>query len=243
MPVTQDQLQEAVVGFYDRGLHLPHGKRIIDLGVSKILKSEIWSPYLINTRHLQSFDQRSQVPVADQARHTKAFLDGYVDILNDLNAKKRFDHIIGPAQAGTPLMAGAAALGGFSLLWERVPEEGKTHGAHSAIEGNFYEGEEIVIGDDVLTEAKAKLQTVAKIKEAGMNTTRVVSGVDREQGGRALLDAAGIEFSAVLGITTVADMLHEAGRIDVGERNYLHEYTASQPVYQEPAQWYWQNNQ
>lgn len=241
MSVAQHELQEAMVGFYNRGLHLPHGKRIIDLGVSKTLKSGIWSPYLINLRHVMSQDTRSAVTVKDQRRHTELFLGGFVSVLNEQRKKKHFDHLLGPAQAGTPLMAGVAALGGFSLIWERVPEDTKNYGSHSPIEGNFYDDQTVIVGDDVLTEAKAKLQAIGNIHAADLQCDRVVSGVDRQQGGEALLAANGVGFQAVVGISVVAEMLQDGGCISQGERDYLLEYTNSTPVNQEPADWYWKN--
>jgi hypothetical protein len=73
MALPEHELQELVVGLYDRGVDQPHERRIIDIGVSKILKSGIWSPYVVNFRPALSLDENSSVSM-NQQRRTKRLL-------------------------------------------------------------------------------------------------------------------------------------------------------------------------
>lgn len=99
--------------------------------------------------------------------------------------------------------AGAVAYElGWPLLQHRV--KGKEHGQPRSVEGRFSEGDEVVLLDDVITGAKAKLEEVTALGEAGLKTTGVVVLVDREQGGRTELESKEIEFAAAMTLSGIA---------------------------------------
>jgi orotate phosphoribosyltransferase len=66
----------------------------------------------------------------------------------------------------------------------------KTHGTGRRIEGFHRIGAHVVIVDDVCTTGGSTITAIEATQEAGMNVLGVLCLVDREQGGRANIEAA-----------------------------------------------------
>jgi orotate phosphoribosyltransferase len=66
----------------------------------------------------------------------------------------------------------------------------KTHGTGRKIEGFLKKGAHVVIVDDVCTTGGSTITAIEATQEAGMNVAGVLCLVDREQGGRANIEAA-----------------------------------------------------
>jgi orotate phosphoribosyltransferase len=81
----------------------------------------------------------------------------------------------------------------------------KTHGTGRRIEGFLKPGAHVVIVDDVCTTGGSTITAIEATREAGMIVAGVLCLVDREQGGRANIEAAipGVPF---LSAFTAADV-------------------------------------
>ncbi|MFZ3375079.1 MAG: orotate phosphoribosyltransferase [Chthoniobacterales bacterium] len=91
-----------------------------------------------------------------------------------------------------------------------VRKEPKAHGRHKLIEGNFSEGDSVVVVDDVITTGGSTLQAIKAIEEAGGRVAFVVVLVDRQEGGRENIEKRGHK---VVPIFTRADLIStDAGR-------------------------------
>jgi len=66
----------------------------------------------------------------------------------------------------------------------------KTHGTGRKIEGFLKPGAQVVIVDDVCTTGGSTITAIEAAREAGMIVAGVLCLVDREQGGRAKIEAA-----------------------------------------------------
>jgi orotate phosphoribosyltransferase len=66
----------------------------------------------------------------------------------------------------------------------------KTHGTGRKIEGFLRPGARVVIVDDVCTTGGSTITAIEAAREAGMTVAAVLCLVDREQGGRARIEAA-----------------------------------------------------
>lgn len=95
------------------------------------------------------------------------------------------------------------------LLYHRVKP--KEHGQPRSIEGRYKQGDEVVLLDDVVTDAGAKLDEYQMLAEAGLNVTGVVVLVDREQGGRSELNKNGLDFAAAMTLSGIAKYALEEG--------------------------------
>jgi orotate phosphoribosyltransferase len=74
----------------------------------------------------------------------------------------------------------------------------KAHGTGRRIEGFLRPGAHVVIVDDVCTTGGSTITAIEAAREAGMHVAAVLCLVDREQGGRAHIEAAipGVPFIA-----------------------------------------------
>jgi len=73
-----------------------------------------------------------------------------------------------------------------------VRKESKTHGTGRRIEGNFAAGDAVVIVEDVITSGGSARQAIEAVEAAGGRVLGVLAVVDREEGGRGALEAAGV---------------------------------------------------
>jgi orotate phosphoribosyltransferase len=84
-----------------------------------------------------------------------------------------------------------------------VRKEAKTHGTGQRIEGNFRAGDAVVVVEDVITSGGSAQRAIEAVEAAGGKVLGVLAVVDREQGGRGVLEANGVK---VVAITTAMDL-------------------------------------
>ncbi len=65
-----------------------------------------------------------------------------------------------------------------------VRKDIKDHGTKSAVEGNVVPGERVVIIDDVITTGGSTITAIEQAQRAGLVVDRVITLIDREEGGR-----------------------------------------------------------
>ena len=73
-----------------------------------------------------------------------------------------------------------------------VRKEAKTHGTGKLVEGPFRDGDRVVVIEDVITTGGSALRAVDAIRAAGGDVLGVLAVVDRQEGGREALQAAGL---------------------------------------------------
>lgn len=79
-----------------------------------------------------------------------------------------------------------------------VRKEAKDHGTGRAIEGNFSPGDPVVVVEDVITTGGSAQKAIAAVEGAGGKVLGVLAVVDREQGGRTVLEGEGREVVALI---------------------------------------------
>lgn len=72
-----------------------------------------------------------------------------------------------------------------------VRKEAKAHGTGRVIEGPFAAGDAVVIVEDVITTGGSALRAAEAVTSAGGRVAGVLALVDREEGGREAIEAAG----------------------------------------------------
>jgi orotate phosphoribosyltransferase len=89
-------------------------------------------------------------------------------------------------------IAYASAVAGTPLRAFTVRKEAKAHGTGRLIEGPFREGDRVAVIEDVITTGGSALRATEAIRAAGGVVAGVLALVDREEGGREALEAAGL---------------------------------------------------
>lgn len=85
-----------------------------------------------------------------------------------------------------------------------VRKQAKDHGTGSKIEGGLPAGSSVVVVEDTLTSGASALKAVEALVVFGCSVTGVLCVVDREAGGRELLQARGLP---VLSMYTARELL------------------------------------
>ena len=84
-----------------------------------------------------------------------------------------------------------------------IRKEPKGHGRGKQIEGNFKSGDSVVVVDDVITTGGSTLQAIDVIEAAGGVVKFALVLVDREEGGRAAIEARGIPVVSLYSRSTL----------------------------------------
>jgi len=97
-----------------------------------------------------------------------------------------------------------AAHAGRSLAPLIIRKEAKGHGTRAYIEGLALPlGCTIAVVEDVVTTGQSALKAVNRLQAAGYTVNQVLALVDREQGGPALYQSAGLDFQAIFSIRDI----------------------------------------
>ena len=79
-----------------------------------------------------------------------------------------------------------------------VRKAAKAHGAGRRIEGCFEPGAKVVVVEDVITTGGSALEAVRVVLEEGGTVLGVLAVVDRDEGGRAALEEAGLSVEILV---------------------------------------------
>lgn len=98
-------------------------------------------------------------------------------------------------------IAHAARLEGKQLDAFTVRKQPKTHGASRRIEGCLEAGQPVVIIEDVVTTGRSALEAIDAVRDAGAHVLGVFAVVDREEGGRAHIESAGVPVATLVAVS------------------------------------------
>ncbi|MEB3335828.1 MAG: bifunctional orotidine-5'-phosphate decarboxylase/orotate phosphoribosyltransferase [Leptolyngbyaceae bacterium] len=186
--LTQHPHKDLILQLYDIGC-LQFGEFVQASGAT--------FPYYIDLRTIISHPQ-----VFEQV------LNAYAEILEDLT----FDRIAGIPYGSLPTATGLGLRLNYPIIFPR--KEVKAHGTRRLVEGQFREGETIVVVDDVLITGKSVMEGAEKLKSVGLQVKDIVVLIDHEEGVQEKLGSQGYCPHAVLKFSEIAQTLYEAGRLN-----------------------------
>ncbi|WP_447950861.1 orotidine-5'-phosphate decarboxylase [Chryseobacterium koreense] len=168
------------------------------LGIIKFgrftLKSGIESPFYVDLR-----------PLASDPKILKDLANYLLDMLPLDN----FDLICGVPYAALPMATAMSLESYIPLIMKR--KEAKTHGTKKLIEGIFSKGQNCLLVEDVITSGKSLLETIPEIENEGISVSDIVVVLDRQQGGREMLESKGYHVHTLFTISEVCEILQEEG--------------------------------
>lgn len=101
----------------------------------------------------------------------------------------------------------ASAATGRPVRAFTVRKEAKTHGTGKLIEGPFEATDRVVVVEDVITTGGSALKAVEAIRAAGAKVLGVLAVVDREEGGREAIEAAGIQAASIARVSEILELV------------------------------------
>jgi len=147
--------------------------------------------------------------VLRSGKRSKYYLDKYLfssqpEILAELGrlfarrieAIGDVDVVAGPELGAVSLAAAASLASGKPSAIVRKAR--KDHGTAKLIEGQPVAGRKVVLVEDVGTTAGAALEAAKTLTDAGARVVRIIFAIDRMEGARENVEAAGYQFDALL---------------------------------------------
>lgn len=135
------------------------------------------SPIYIDLRILRSFPKIMATTI-----------NVYKDILKDI----KFDLLSDIPTASTPIVAILSHILGIGMISPR--KEVKEHGMKAKVEGFYEKGQNVLLIDDLITQADSKFEAINALEQNGLIVKNVVVLLDREQGGASQLENRGYSF-------------------------------------------------
>lgn len=78
-----------------------------------------------------------------------------------------------------------------------IRKEEKSHGTRKVIEGNFPENARVVLFDDVVTSGGSIIKGARQVEAHGGTVQAIMAVIDRQEGGRENIEAAGYPFFSI----------------------------------------------
>jgi orotate phosphoribosyltransferase len=120
-----------------------------------------------------------------------------LDAIADAFAERVGDRrLAGVALGAVPLAAATSVASGNPYVIVR--KETKEYGTGNRIEGDFDEGEELIVLEDIATTGQSAIDAVEALREAGATVERVLVVVDRQEGARENLAEHDVELDSLL---------------------------------------------
>jgi orotate phosphoribosyltransferase len=172
----------------------------VKFGVYKLSSGKA-SPYYIDLRVIPSFPDAF-----------REICDFYADYITTNIELKNFDRIAGIPLAGIPFATQIAYNLKKPFLYVRKGV--KLHGRERRVEGVLASGDRVLMVDDLVTTGITLKQACDAVRAEGGIVTEAIAFLDREEGGKQILEQNGIKMHALLKISEIANTLFEVGALD-----------------------------
>lgn len=189
----------------------------IEFGDFTLGRTAVHSPIYINLRRLIS----NPKALKRCARIIKEELEALMSMRNP--HVQPFTLVAGVPFGGLHVATAFSLLVNVPMIYIHPPGTDKA----DIIEGLFVRGQSCLVIDDLITGGGSILQTAATLEAAGLVVRDAVTLIDRQEGGRHALKAAGINLVSILTLEQIANYLMSAGHITEDHYRITTEYLRS----------------
>ena len=172
----------------------------VKFGVFKLSSGKA-SPYYIDLRVIPSFPD---------AFHE--ICESYAQYITNQIGVKNFDRIAAIPIAGIPFASQIAYNLNKPFIYVRKGIH--LSGRERRVEGVLASGDKVLLIDDLITTGLSLKESTDAVRAEGGVVTDAVVFLDREEGGRELLEKSGVKLHSVLKISEIAKTLYEMDAID-----------------------------
>ena len=172
----------------------------VKFGVFKLSSGKA-SPYYIDLRVIPSFPD---------AFHE--ICESYVQYITDQIGNKSFDRIAAIPIAGIPFASQIAYNLNKPFIYVRKGIH--LSGRERRVEGVLSSGDKVLLIDDLITTGFSLKESAEAVRAEGGVVSDAVVFLDREEGGRELLEKSRVKLHPVLEMSEIAKKLYEMGAID-----------------------------
>lgn len=124
----------------------------------------------------------------------------------------QFDLICGVPYTALPIATAISLQHRIPMVMRR--KEIKKHGTGKLIEGYFHQGQTCLIIEDLITTGSSILETIAPLTQESLKIRDIAILIDREQGGRQVIEEKGYHLHTVLNLREMLHILQAEGKID-----------------------------
>jgi uridine monophosphate synthetase len=103
-------------------------------------------------------------------------------------------------------------------------KEAKSYGTKKLIEGIYQKGQNCLLVEDVITSGKSLVETIAEVEQEDLKVADIVVVLDREQGGKQLLESKGYRVHTLFNISEVCSILQENGELSDEEVKRIQDF-------------------
>ncbi|KAH0621312.1 hypothetical protein JD844_022461 [Phrynosoma platyrhinos] len=127
------------------------------------------------------------------------------------DAKLKYESVCGVPYTALPLATIICSTKQIPMLIRR--KEAKDHGTRRLVEGTINSGETCLIIEDVVTSGSSVLETAEILRKEGLKVTDAIVLLDREQGGKAILEKHGIRLHSVCTLSQILRILEQQKKV------------------------------
>ncbi|MCP4763858.1 MAG: hypothetical protein GY870_18955 [archaeon] len=202
--LKEDLAKEITILLYEAGMIRTWYR---DKAEGWTLISGIWSPVYVNLRNLGSHPKILKKVGIALSRLIK----------KECNSVNR---VVGIATAGVPISSAIAIEGRYPAGYTRKIQgvkkvedflkKIKEYGQHQMIEGEFENGDEVILTDDLVTKLDSKLIAVEQFRtemdrrDLKVNCDKIIVLLDRQQGAEELAKKNGLSLYSLIPFKTKA---------------------------------------
>lgn len=201
-------------------------ERLYDIGALKFgtfkLKSGLSSPVYIDLRLTVSHPELLR------------------DICTALSEKVKdvpHDLLCGVPYTAIPFATAMSLSKGKPMLMRR--KEAKAHGTKRLIEGEYAEGQTVLVVEDLVTSGLSVMETVQPLRDLGLKTNHVVVVLNRQQGAVDNLSSQNITLHCLFTLTEMLLVLVDKGKIETSVRDsvlsFIQESQVANPTAPKPV--------
>ena len=160
------------------------------------------SPIYVDLRLLASFPEALRQAAAV-----------YTSILETMT----FELLAATPLAGLPIGTAISLEMNLPLVYARPSAKG--YGTGKRIEGKWAIGQRAVMVDDLITSGDSLLQGMVMLESAGLRVSEAVVLLDREQGGREMLQSKGYKLMSAMTLDEMLEVYVADGKLDREDRD------------------------